>query len=125
MGAGLDGPYFNQVDHVAGRFELCGLLCGERQGFVVTAGVEEQRQRRRLQAVGHVSQTAGGPVGDASAKHIQPGQWVYAGDKSNKGIFLGIKKSGTVVVAWYGNAKNAKCFREYIKTLHTYAALNF
>ena len=58
-------------------------------------------------------------------KHIQPGQWVYAGDKSNKGIFLGIKKSGTVVVAWYGNAKKAKCFRDYVKTLHTYAALNF
>ncbi len=54
-------------------------------------------------------------------KHIQSGQWVYAGDKSNKGIFLGIKKSGVVVVAWYGNAKNAKSFREYIKTLHAYA----
>ena len=54
-------------------------------------------------------------------QHIQVGQWVYAGDKQNKGIFLGIKKSGTVVVAWYGNAKNQKSFKAYIKALHTYA----
>jgi hypothetical protein len=54
-------------------------------------------------------------------KHIQVGQWVYAGDKSNKGIFLGIKKSGSVVVAWYGNAKNRSNYREYLKALHTYA----
>jgi hypothetical protein len=58
---------------------------------------------------------------DAFYKHIQPGQWVYAGDKTNKGIFLGVRKSGTVVVAWYGNAKNQKSFREYIKTLHNFA----
>lgn len=58
---------------------------------------------------------------DAFYKHIQPGQWVYAGDKTNKGIFLGVKKSGTVVVAWYGNAKNQKSFREYVKTLHNFA----
>ena len=54
-------------------------------------------------------------------KHIQVGQWVYAGDKNNKGIFLGIKKSGSVVVAWYGNAKNRSNYREYLKALHTYA----
>jgi len=55
-------------------------------------------------------------------KHIQPGQWVYAGDKSNKGIFLGVRKSGTVVVAWYMNAKSHKSFRDYVKTLHNYAS---
>ena len=55
-------------------------------------------------------------------KHIQTGQWVYAGDKSNKGIFLGVRQSGTVVVAWYQNAKNHKSFREYVKTLHHYAS---
>jgi hypothetical protein len=54
-------------------------------------------------------------------KHAQAGQWVYAGDKSNKGIFLGVKRSGTIVVAWYGNAKGQQSFKSYIKTLRTYA----
>jgi len=54
-------------------------------------------------------------------KHIQIGQWVYAGDKQNKGIFLGIKESGSVVVAWYGNAKSKSSYREYIKALREYA----
>jgi hypothetical protein len=58
---------------------------------------------------------------DAFYKHIQPGQWVYAGSKDNKGIFLGVRKSGTVVVAWYMNAKSHKSFRDYVKTLHNYA----
>jgi hypothetical protein len=61
---------------------------------------------------------------DGFYKHIQPGQWVYAGDKSNKGIFLGVRKSGTVVVAWYMNAKSHKSFRDYVKTLHNYATGN-
>ena len=51
----------------------------------------------------------------------QPGQWVYAGDKENKGIFLGVKRSGTVVVAWYGNAKGRESFKGYVKTLRAYA----
>jgi hypothetical protein len=59
---------------------------------------------------------------DAFYKHIQTGQWVYAGSKDNKGIFLGVRKSGTVVVAWYHNAKSHKSFREYVKTLHHYAS---
>jgi hypothetical protein len=54
-------------------------------------------------------------------KDIQPGQWVYAGDKSSKGVFLGVKPSGVVVCAWYDNAKSAKSFRGYIKTLRQYA----
>lgn len=53
-------------------------------------------------------------------KHIQRGQWVYAGRADNKGIFLGVKPNGTVVVAWYGNAKRQN-FREYIKTLTAYS----
>ena len=57
-------------------------------------------------------------------KHAQPGQWVYAGDRSNKGRFLGVKQSGTIVVAWLGNIRNqgdhAKRL-EYVKTLRTYA----
>ena len=62
---------------------------------------------------------------DAFYKHIQPGQWVYAGDKTNKGIFLGVRKSGSVVVAWYQNAKRHKSFREYVKTLHNYATYKY
>lgn len=54
-------------------------------------------------------------------KHIKRGQWVYAGDKANKGIFLGVKPSGTVVVAWYGNAKRQASFREYVASLTSYA----
>ena len=46
-------------------------------------------------------------------KHVQPGQWVYAGDKNTKGRFLGVKKSGSVVVAW--NHKHLKAFRAYAK----------
>lgn len=57
-------------------------------------------------------------------KHAQPGQWVYAGDHSNKGRFLGVKQSGIIVVAWLGNIRNqgdhAKRL-EYVKTLRTYA----
>lgn len=46
-------------------------------------------------------------------KHVQPGQWVYAGEKSTKGRFLGVKKSGSVVVAW--NHKHLKACRAYAK----------
>jgi hypothetical protein len=53
-------------------------------------------------------------------KHIQPGQWVYAGSPDTKGIFLGVKPSGTVVCAWYHNAK-AQEYKSYLKTLRTYA----
>lgn len=54
-------------------------------------------------------------------RHIQPGQHVYAGDKSNKGIFQGIKSNGIIVVAWQGNINNKKNKREYINTLRKYA----
>jgi hypothetical protein len=59
-------------------------------------------------------------------KHAQPGQWVYAGtrDENSMGRFLGVKPSGTVVVAWQGNTRNrgdraAKL--DYIRTLRAYA----
>tara|TARA_R110000868_G_scaffold261799_1_gene519951 strand:- start:312 stop:533 length:222 start_codon:yes stop_codon:yes gene_type:complete len=51
---------------------------------------------------------------------IQPGQWVYAGNKSDNGIFLGIKPSGTIVCAWYKNAKQRE-YKSYIRTLRDYA----
>ena len=54
-------------------------------------------------------------------RYIQPGQHIYAGDKSNKGIFQGIKKTGIIVVAWKGNIDNKPNKREYIKTLRDYA----
>lgn len=50
---------------------------------------------------------------------LQIGQWVTAG--GSKGIFLGVKKSGSVVVAWYHNALRYKNFREYVRTLRNYA----
>lgn len=54
-------------------------------------------------------------------KYIQPGQWIYAGTKDNKGIFLGVKKSKTVVVAWQGNINNQDNKREYIKALRQFS----
>ena len=51
----------------------------------------------------------------------QPGQWVYAGNPADKGRFLGVKRSGTVVVAWHGNAKNQDSYGDYIKSLRQYA----
>lgn len=57
-------------------------------------------------------------------KHVQPGQYVYAGDRSNPGRFMGVKsRSGVVVVAWHGNVRNQKRGEraEYLKTLRNYA----
>lgn len=54
------------------------------------------------------------------AKSLQPGQWVYAGNRADKGIFLGVKPSGSVVVAWYNNAKN-HTFWKYVRSLRSYA----
>jgi hypothetical protein len=57
-------------------------------------------------------------------RYIQPGQWVYAGTKDNKGIYQGIKKNGIIVVAWKGNIDNKPNKKEYIKTLRDYAKSN-
>jgi hypothetical protein len=54
-------------------------------------------------------------------KHVQAGQMVYAGDKSNKGRFLGVRKSGPVVVAWQGNIQSHSDKLGYIKSLRNYA----
>lgn len=43
-------------------------------------------------------------VPDYLRPHIQPGQWVYAGDRSHLGRFYGASMR-TCVVAWQGNAK--------------------
>lgn len=53
------------------------------------------------------------------------GQWVCttsdATDKTSKGIFLGVRSSGVVVVAWYMNAKGQKSFKQYVRALRNYA----
>lgn len=54
-------------------------------------------------------------------KHVQAGQMVYAGTKDNKGRFLGVRKSGTVVVAWQGNVQSHSDKLGYIKSLRNYA----
>lgn len=57
-------------------------------------------------------------------KYIQPGQWIYAGDKDNKGIYQGIKHNSIIVVAWKGNIDNHNNKREYISKLRDYAKSN-
>ena len=54
-------------------------------------------------------------------KHVQAGQMVYAGDKANRGRFLGVRKSGSIVVAWQGNVQNHSDKLGYIKSLRNYA----
>lgn len=54
-------------------------------------------------------------------KELKRGQWVYAGHPKDKGIWCGIRSSGSGVVAWYDNAKNRNNFWDYVKTLHEYA----
>jgi hypothetical protein len=54
-------------------------------------------------------------------KHVQAGQMVYAGDRSNRGRFLGVRGSGTIVVAWQRNVEAQSDRRGYLKTLREYA----
>lgn len=59
-------------------------------------------------------------VPDYIRPHIQPGQWVYAGDRTNVGMFLGAT-ARTAVVAWRRNI-NAHADRNgYLRTLRQYA----
>jgi len=61
---------------------------------------------------------------DTQRAALQVGQWVATTDQVTKpeerGIYLGIKPSGSVVVAWYGNAKGND-YRAYVQTLRAYA----
>lgn len=60
-------------------------------------------------------------------RHAQPGQHVYAGDRhdpNSRGRFLGVKRSGTVVVAWSGNTRSRRTRAEqveYLQSLRAYA----
>jgi hypothetical protein len=60
-------------------------------------------------------------MSDNAIKALQAGQWVYGDDIKNKGMYLGIKPSGTVVVAWLGNASKQANYKGYIKALSNYA----
>ena len=63
-------------------------------------------------------------LSDKSIKQLQCGQWIYGGESKNLGRFLGVKKSGTVVVAWQGNASFQKSYNGYIQALLNYAKAN-
>jgi hypothetical protein len=60
-------------------------------------------------------------------RHAQPGQHVYAGDptdRNSRGVFMGVKRSGVVVVAWSGNTRTRATRteqRDYLQTLRAYA----
>jgi hypothetical protein len=58
---------------------------------------------------------------EESLKRLQVGQWVYPGEKSNKGIWCGITSSGTTVVAWSDNIRQAEDPDLYIRFLINYA----
>ena len=61
-------------------------------------------------------------IWDTKLERLQVGQWVTAGtDTDSKGIYLGVKPSGTVVVAWYHNAKKHNSFKQYVQALRHYA----
>lgn len=54
---------------------------------------------------------------------LQRGQWVQAGENGDRGIFGGVTKGGSVIVAWYRNAKlkRAGGYRGYIHALVEYS----
>lgn len=55
-------------------------------------------------------------------RYVQPGQWVYASDRAVTGRFFGVRRSGVVVVAWHGNARQADGgARSYWATVRNYA----
>ena len=58
---------------------------------------------------------------EESLKRLQVGQWVYAWDKSIKGIWCGLTRSGVKVVAWSGNIERQKDPEQYIRYLINYA----
>lgn len=58
---------------------------------------------------------------EAARAKISIGQWVYSGQRTKDGIgkFLGVKPSGTIVVAWLGNGRGR--WASYTKALRQYA----
>lgn len=61
-------------------------------------------------------------MSETQMRLMQPGQWVYAGSAADKGMFMGVKPSGSVVVAWRNNIANHGRNRlAYIRSLRQYA----
>lgn len=62
---------------------------------------------------------------EEACKGLQPGQWVSSGtpdaDRSNCGVFCGVKPSGSIVVAWNGNARQRPSKKAYRRALMDYA----
>lgn len=56
---------------------------------------------------------------DEQRARLQPGQWVTAGPDGPRGRFLGQGRS--TVVGWLGNARGHRSYRDYMRTLRTYA----
>lgn len=64
------------------------------------------------------------PYRDLVLPRLQRGQWVRAGSKGDLGRFYGVKPSGTIVVAWQGNAQRHRgkgAYRAYQQALLNYA----
>jgi len=57
-------------------------------------------------------------LSDQERATLQPGQWVFAGDRNNVGRFYGQGRS--TVVAWRGNWKGR--FRHYNRALSDYGS---
>lgn len=55
---------------------------------------------------------------DEAIALLQPGQWVYAGDRSQMGRFLG--QGATTVVAWASRHPKGKRYRDYLKKYAQY-----
>ena len=64
-------------------------------------------------------------LGDEERRNLRPGQWVSAGrpdrERNNCGRFYGVKPSGSIVVAWNGNARTSGSVREYQRAQYNYA----
>lgn len=60
---------------------------------------------------------------DIDVSTLQRGQWVYSDENKSesKGVFCGVKPSGSVVIAWYMNAKSKQSYKKYVNSLMTYA----
>lgn len=64
-------------------------------------------------------------LSDSQVAQLQVGQWVSTGraqeDRMNCGRFLGVKRSGSVVVIWNGNVRNRKDRKAYRQAMKNYA----
>ena len=58
-------------------------------------------------------------LSDEDVSKLQPGQWVTAGGA--KGVFCGVKPSGSVVCMWQENAKGRDSYASYRRSLMNYA----